>query len=106
MAQETSPHETSPAPEASTRDLAAEVLRKAGDGDLGDWTRSIIDRALKRAGETARQSARQTVPVSPGETAAPLPAELQAARTADGLSGRGNTPEILLFTSLSVPPAS
>ena len=106
MAQETSPHETSPAPEASTRDLAAEVLRKAGDGDLGDWTRSIIDRALKRAGETARQSARQTVPGSPGETAAPLPAELQAARTADGLSGRGNTPEILLFTSLSVPPAS
>ena len=91
--------ETPPSPEASARDLAAEVLRKAGDGDLGDWTRSIIDRALKRAGETARQTL-------PGSPSSPLPAELQAARTADGLSGRGNTPEILLFTSLSVPAAS
>ena len=95
--------ETPPSPEASARDLAAEVLRTAGDGDLGDWTRSIIDRALKRAGETARQSARQTVP---GSSSGPLPAERHAARTADGLAGRGNTPEILLFTSLSVPAAS
>ena len=91
--------ETPPSPEAFARDLAAEVLRKAGDGDLGDWTRSIIDRALKRAGETARQTL-------PGSPSSPLPAERQAARTADGLSGRGNTPEILLFTSLSVPAAS
>ena len=100
-----------PAPEAgdSVRDLAAEVLRKAGgkgDDGLGDWTRSIVDRALKRAGETARQSAGQTVPGSSRETAAPLPAERHAARTADGLAGRGSTPEILLFTSLSVPAAS
>ena len=50
MAQET------PSPEASARDLAAEVLRKAGDGDLGTWTRSVIDRALGRAGEAARQT--------------------------------------------------
>ena len=98
--------EPAPGPEESVRDLAAEVLRKAGDGDLGDWTRSIIDRALKRAGEAARQSAGQTVPGSSGETAAPLPAERHAARTAEGLSGRGNTPEVLLFTSLSVPAAS
>ena len=91
--------------EDSVRDLAAEVLRKAGgngDDGLGDWTRSIIDRALRRAGEAARQ----TVPGSSRETAAPLPAERHAARTADGLAGRGNTPEILLFTSLSVPAAS
>ena len=94
--------EPAPGAEVSVRDLAAEVLRKAGDGDLGDWTRTIIDRALKRAGEAARQ----TVPGSSGETAAPLPAEHHAARTADGLSGRGNTPEILLFVSLSVPAAS
>ena len=98
--------EPAPGPEESVRDLAAEVLRKAGDGDLGDWTRSIIDRALKRAGEAARQSAGQTVPGSSGETAARLPAERHAARTAEGLSGRGNTPEVLLFTSLSVPAAS
>ena len=102
LAQETPPHETPPSPEASARDLAAEVLRKAGDGDLGDWTRSVIDRALKRAGETARQ----TVPGGTEGSPAPLPAERQAARTADGLSGRGSTPEILLFTSLSVPAAS
>ena len=97
MAQET------PSPEASARDLAAEVLRKAGDGDLGTWTRSVIDRALGRAGEAARQSARQTVPGSSGETPAPLPAERHAPSLA---AGRANTPEILLFTSLSVPAAS
>ena len=74
----------------------------SGDDDLGAWSRSIIHRALERAGETARQ----TVPGSPGETAAPLPAERHAASLADGLAERGNTPEILLFTSLSVPAES
>ena len=93
MAQET------PSPEASARDLAAEVLRKAGDGDLGTWTRSVIDRALGRAGEAARQ----TGPGSSRETPAPLPAERHATSLA---VGRANTPEILLFTSLSVPAAS
>ncbi len=97
----TAPHERSPSPEASARDLAAEVLRKAGgngEGDLGDWTRSIIDGALKRAGETARQ----TVPGSSRQTV-PLPAERHAPSLA---AGRANTAEILLFTSLSVPAAS
>ena len=98
--------EMPPLPETSARDLAAEVLRKAGDGDLGDWTRDVIERALERAGEAARQSAGQTVPGSRDGSPAPLPAERHAARMADGLSGRGNTAEILLFTSLSVPPAS
>ena len=106
LAQETPTHEIPPSPETSARDLAAEVLRKAGDGDLGDWTRSIVDRALERAGEAARQSAGQTVPGSRVGSPAPLPAERHAARMADGLSGRGNTAEVLLFTSLSVPPAS
>ena len=90
--------EPAPGIEDSVRDLAAEALRKAGDGDLGDWTRSIVDRALERAGETARR----TVPGSSGETA-PLPAERHAPSLA---AGRANTPEILLFTSLSVPAAS
>ena len=81
------------------RDLADEVLRKAGNGNLGEWTRSIVERALQRAGETARQ----TAPGSPGETAAPLPAE----RHAGALAGaRRPTAEILVFTSLSVPAAS
>ena len=85
------------------------MLRKAGrngnDG-LGDWTRSIVDRALKRAGETARKSAGQTVPGSSGETAAPLPAERHVRGLGGNLGPRPNTPEILLFTSLSVPAAS
>ena len=97
------------APEADAARLVEEVLRRAGgdDGDsLGAWTRSILDRALGRAGETARQ----TVPGSrsgagpgrPGRTA-PLPAE----RHAGDLSGpRSGTAEILIFTSLSVPAAS
>ena len=106
LAQQTPSHEAPPSPEESAHDVAAEVLRKAGDGDLGDWTRSIVDRALKRAGEVARQSAGQTVPGSSVSPSGPLPAERHAARTADGLAARGNTSEILLFTSLSVPPAS
>ena len=102
LAQQSSPRETPPPPEATARNLAAEVLRKAGDDELGAWTRSVIERALGRAGAAARQ----TVPGLPGSPAAPLPAERQAARLADGLAERGNTPEILLFTSLSVPAAS
>ena len=99
--------QTSASPEASERDLAAEVLRQAGDGDLGDWTRSILDRALERAGEAARQ----TVPGSAGGTAAPLPAERHAPSLAAGRANPGSvsgagTGELLVFTSLSVPAAS
>ena len=93
-------------PRAAERDpdvarLVEEVLRKAGgnDGDsLGKWTRSILDRALERAGETARQTV-------PGSTA-PLPAERHAGSLAGIAAGRGGTAEILIFTSLSVPAAS
>ncbi len=90
-------------PRASTPDtdaarLVEDVLRKAGGDDgesLGAWTRSILDRALERAGGTARQTL-------PGSTA-PLPAE----RHAGALSGpRSGTAEVLIFTSLSVPAAS
>ncbi len=101
-------------PEAEASRLVEEVLRKAGgegEDSLGVWTRGVIDRALERAGETARQ----TVPGSggagpglraggtgPGQTA-PLPAE----RHADALAaGRRATAEVLVFTSLSVPAAS
>ena len=87
------------------RDLADEVLRKAGGGggdeSLGEWTRSIVGRALERTGDAARQ----TVPSKAGD-AAPLPAERHARRTVEGLSGRANSAEAILFTSLSVPAAS
>ncbi len=90
-------------PGAEASRLVEEVLRKAGDGALGEWTGSIMDRALERAGETARR----TVPGSgsgtgPGQTA-PLPAE----RHADALAApRPSSAEVLVFTSLSVPAAS
>jgi len=88
-------------PDADAARLVEDVLRRAGGNDadsLGDWTRSILDRALGRAGETARQTL-------PGSTA-PLPAERHAAGTAGGVGRRPATAEILIFTSLSVPAAS
>ncbi len=96
-------------PRASTPDedaarLVEDVLRKASGNDgesLGDWTRSIVERALGRAGE----SARQTVPGRSGETS-PLPAERHAGRLAGTAAGRAGTAEVLIFTSLSVPAAS
>ena len=95
LAQRESPS----APEEAARGLAEEVLRKSGDGDLGDWTRSILDRALERAG----QAARQTVPGPPDRSTVPLPAERHAGALA---AGRTNTAELLIFTSLSVPAES
>ena len=93
---------TGPAgPDAGAASLVEDVLRKAGgngEDSLGAWTRSILDRALDRAGETARQS----VPGRPGQTP-PLPAERHAGEVSGPRSG---TAEILIFTSLSVPPES
>ena len=89
-------------PDATARDLAAEVLRRAGGNgaeSLGEWTRGVIERAIGRAGEAARQ----TLPGSRAETTAPLPAERHARALA---GGRPPTSEILVFTSLSVPAAS
>ncbi|MXY42298.1 MAG: type-F conjugative transfer system pilin assembly protein TrbC [Rhodospirillaceae bacterium] len=92
-------------PEAEARRLADEVLRKAGSNDreaLGAWSRPIIDRALQRAGETARQA----VPGSAGHTTAPLPAERHARHGAGDANGRRGAAEVLVFTSLSVPAQS
>ena len=83
----------------AARTLVDEVLRKAGGNDrsgddLGEWTRSMIERALERASGAVE------------ETPAPLPAERHAARTAAGLAGRPNSADIIVFTSLSVPAPS
>ena len=78
--------------------LVEEVLRKAGgegEESLGVWTRSIMDRALERAGETTRHAV-------PGQTGS-LPAERHAVGLA---AGRPASAEVLIFTSLSVPAAS
>ena len=88
----------------ATRDLADEVMRKAGGGgreSLDEWTRSILDRALDRAGGVARQAA----PDKAAE-AVLLPAERHASGMAAHLADRPGSAEILLFTSLSVPAAS
>ena len=93
---------------AAARTLVDEVLRKAGGGgdhsgdDLGEWTRSMIERALERAGKDADNAASGATGTSP----APLPAERHAARTAAGLAGRPNSAEIIVFTSLSIPAPS
>ncbi len=90
---------------AAARDLTDEVLGKAGGGggdeSLGEWTRSIIERALERAGDAARQ----TTQGDPAQTVY-LPAERYARRAAEGLSGRANSAEVILFTSLSIPAAN
>ena len=100
-------------PDADAARLVEEVLRKAGGNDaesLGAWTRSIVDRALERAGAAARQtvpgSESGAGPGSVGGTAAPLPAERHAGSLAGDAAGRGGTAEVLIFTSLSVPAAS
>ena len=89
-------------PDTDVTGLVEEVLRKAGGNDggsLGEWTRDVIERALGRAGETARQ----TIPGGSGASTAPLPAE----RHAGELSGpRSGSAEVLIFISLSVPAAS
>ena len=97
------PRAADPDPEVAR--LVEEVLRKAGGNDgesLGAWSRSIVDRALERAGENGRQ----TVPGSSDPSAAPLPAERHAGSLAGIAAGRGGTAEVLIFTSLSVPAAS
>ena len=94
-----------PSAETQARDLAAEVMRGAGDGDLGAWTRDIVDRALERAGRAASKTARSTE-TGPGASSAPLPAERHAARIGENLAGRPDSAELLVFMSLSVPAAS
>ena len=100
----------SPSAEDRARMLADEVLRRAessGPEGLGDWTRSIIGRALERAGEAASQTAASSgTGGSAGATPAPLPAERHAVATGAGLAGRANTGDVLVFLSLAVPPAS
>lgn len=83
-----------PSPGELARDLAAEVMRRAGGGEngLGDWSRAVVDRALERAGRATH-----------GPAPAPLPAERHAGRLA---AARPNTAEVIVFTSLSVPAAS
>ena len=85
-------------PEEDASRLVEEVLRKVAGNDpdsLGAWTRSILDRALEKSGETARRAV-------PGQTGS-LPAERHAGAFA---GPRPASADVLIFTSLSVPAAS
>ena len=91
-----------PAAEERARTLVDEVLRQAGsDGPdgLGDWSRSVMDRALDRAGRAASGTGR-TDGAGPDASPAPLPAERHAATLA---GARPNTADVLVFMSLAVP---
>ena len=98
--------------DAEARRLVEDILGGAdgdGGGSLGEWSRSVIERALGRAGETARRTVRE--PESGAESRAggsllPLPAERHARSLAGHAYGRNATAEILVFTSMSVPAAS
>ena len=92
--------EIPPSPEDSAREVAAEVLRKAGEGGLGEWTRDVIGRALERAGRAASAAA------AGAGSPAPLPAERNAGRMRGDFPARPNTAEVIVLISLSVPPAS
>ena len=77
--------------------MVEKTLRKTQESphsDLGSWSRSVLERALGRAGRNA------------SETTAPLPAEDQASRLAGRLSKPPRGPEVIVFMSLSVPAAA
>lgn len=84
-------------PGDAARNVVDQVLRKAepdGRRDLKSWSRSVIERALERAGRKASRGA------------APLPAERHAGRLSASLSGRAGGPEVVVFMSLSAPAES
>lgn len=84
-------------PGDAARDVVDHVLGKAGpDGgrDLESWSRSVIERALERAGRKASWES------------TPLPAEEHAGGLPASLSGRAGGPEVIVFMSLSAPAES
>lgn len=84
--------------EETARDMVERALqnkKKSPETDLGAWSRSVLERALERAGKNAAE-----IPLS-------LPAEDQAGRLAGRFSAeppRGS--EVIVFMSLSVPVAA
>ena len=82
--------------EQTAREIADHVMSKGEQsphGDLGSWSRSVLDRALGHATNNTHQT-----PVT-------LPAENQAGRLAANLSAsrQGQGAEVIVFMSLSVP---
>ena len=81
----------------AARDVVDRVLRnaeKTRGGGLDAWSRSVIERALERAGRKASGAPD------------PLPAEDHARRVSGGLSALPRGPEVIVFMSLSAPSES
>ena len=98
---------------AEAREEARELVDKVMEDAVGTeaqkkWARSVIGRALERAGggseEPATDSALPARPSPPDIL--PLPAERHASSVAKGLSGREASAEVLIFMSLSIPRES
>ena len=84
-------------PGDAARQVVDQALRKTErDASRGmeKWSRSVIERALERAGR------------KPSGLSAPLPAESHASRLPASLSRRAGGPEVIVFMSLSAPPES
>ena len=83
--------------EKAAREIVDHVLRdrkKSPVVDLGSWSRSVLERALERAGKNAT------------ETPASLPAEGYAGALPGGLMKPPRGAEVIVFMSLSVPAAA
>ena len=107
----TAPRPTDVTPEeAAARALADDALQAAHgakeNAGLEEWARSVVQSALQEAGTSAPDIAAASRSEAGGETAAPLPAERQAAAMAAGLADRPHIGEVLVFMSLSVPEPS
>ena len=79
----------------AARELAEEISASSAGETLGAWSRSVIERALQRAGTAAGGTA------APPEGVPTLPRELSVAAPE-----HATTAEVLLFTSLAVPAPS
>ena len=90
----TTPADSQEKPSEAAKRLVDHVLRqgkKSPPADLGAWSRSVLERALERAGRNA------------SKTTAPLPAESRTRSLAENLSKPPRGSEIIVFMSLSVP---
>ena len=95
------PASTDEPPEAAARALVEAVeAARLGAENLDAWSRTVLDRALGRAGHAP--------PEEDGTAAStlPLPAERAAATVRRGLQSGGAGPEVIVFTSLALPEAS
>lgn len=90
------PADSQEKPAEAAQEIADYVLRESRKtpADLDDWSRSVLERALERAGKNAPR------------TPASLPAESRAGSFAGALSAPRHGPEVIVFMSLSIPPAA